>query len=662
MLSKIANKHLLTRICLYLEPKDIISFLESNKSIKSKLNPSENSITNKIFYYGVARSIFNLDEDNDETTNYAYNEKELLENHWNSKINWKTFFCQIYHQFKNYPNKEISQKVLNYFKTHIYLLDLRKENSTLEYKYSSTHQTICYDKNFNEKFIYNHYNKYINKNYLTCQNGRSSEIEILQKRISFEDELFNFKNIYDEFASNNEYKNILKMIISYDFENLNLIYEEMKKNSNKKNISNIIYFILWSSYCFLLYTIYIYETIIRFENEKDETEFLNQFTKNYSDYINTALTMNSNFQNVNIIINFLNKYLIENNQESKKNKKNKVKFSLYDLYLKIYQKQIFEKLAKKVNSKTSFLLRKILEEFMENKKEKNKENYMDIDDTLRTADNTPYNSEDEMENLSEMEDNDFSFDLETPKNELLSNVTNSVLDMEINKDNSLGINHTCIKLGGEYNQYEEMIINEIMNFIKINIEKGKEISEIFEVIKKSLQCNRRNKIFSLNSNNLELINKTKKLLLENSYKMLVPNIVKNLENDFSSHLKYDQSTQKRILCMDKIEFKNFKDYDYDLSEFSEKKRIKIEEKVEEEMRNIKSCLYEQNINGFDVNETIELVNKYMNNNDIDLILLVKKMIYFYYEELEAFEENDKQIENILTKNRKLNSKLTLQIN
>ena len=662
MLSKIDNKHLLTRICLYLEPKDIISFIESNKSIKSKLNPSANSITNKIFYYGVTRTIFNLDEDNDETTNYAYNEKELLEDHWNSSINWKSFFCQIYHQFKSYPNKEISQKVLNYFKNHIYLLDLRKENRILEYKYSSIHQTICYDKNFNEKFIYNHYNKYINNNYLTCQNGRTSEIKILQKRISFEDELLNFKNIYDEFASNNEYKNILKMIISYDFENLNLIYEEMKKNSNKKNINNIIYFILWSSYCFILYTIFIYETIIRFENEKDETEFLNQFTKNYSDYINIALMTNSNFQNVNIIINFLNKYLIENNQENKKSKKSKVKFSLYDLYLKIYQKQIFDKLAKKINSKTSFLLRKILEEFMENKKEKKKENYMDIDDTLRTADNTPYNSEDEMENLSEMEDNDFSFDLETPKNELLSNVTNSVLDMEINKDNSLGINHTCIKLGDEYNQYEEMIINEIKNFIKINLEKGKDISEIFEAIKKSLQCNRRNMIFSINSNNLELINKTKKLLLENSYKMLVPNIVKNLENDFSSHLKYDQSTQKRILCIDKIEFKNFIDYDYDLSEFSENKRIKIEEKVEEEMKNIKSCLYEKNINGFDVNETIELVNKYMNNNDIDLVLLVKKMIYFYYGELEAFEENDKQIENILTEDRKLNNKLTLQIN
>ena len=659
MLSKIDNEHLLTRICLFLEPKDIISFLESNKSIKSKLNPSANSITNKIFYFGATRSFFTLDEENDEI-NYTYDEKELLEKHWNSKINWKSLFCQIYHHFKSYPNKEISQNVLNYFKTHFYLLDLRKENLVLEYKHSSIHQTICYDQNNNENFIYYHYNKFINNNYLTCENGKPSNIKIIKKGLPFERELLNFKIIYDEFAFNAEYKNILNMIISYDFENLNQSFEKLKKNSNKNKINNIIYFIFWSNYCFIFYTIYIYETITRFENDKDETEFLNQFTKNFSEYINTAALMNSNFQNVNIIINFLNEFLIENSQENETSKKNKSKFSLYDLYLKIYQKQIFEKFSKKVNSKTAILLRKILEEFLENNNDKKKEDVMDIDDTLRTADNTPINSDDDMDNLSEMEDNNISLDLETSKNDLLSNVSNSFLDMEINKDNSLGINHTCIKLGDEYKKYEEILINEITDFIKINIEKGKTTSEIFEVIKKSLQYE--NKEMIMITNSLELINRTKKLLLENSYKILVPHIVQNLQNDFSSHLKYEQNTQKRILCFDQIEIKHFKDYEYDLSEFSQKTRIKIEEKVKEEINNIKSCLYEKNIKGFDVNETIDLVNKYMSNNEVELILLVKEMIYFYYGELEAYAENDKHIEKILANDEKWNNKLSLKNN
>ena len=229
MLSKIENEYLLTRICLNLEPKDIISFLESSKSIKKKLNPSKNSITNKIFYYGVTRSFFTLDEKFDETTNYAYDEKELLENHWNSKIDWKIFFCQLYHHYQSYQNKEISQKVLNYFKTPIYLSELRKENYILEYKHSSIHQTICYDRNINEKFVYNHYNKYINNNSLACENGRQNGIKIIRKGLTFEVELLNFKNVYDEVATNDEYKNILNMIISYDFENMNLIFEKGKK-------------------------------------------------------------------------------------------------------------------------------------------------------------------------------------------------------------------------------------------------------------------------------------------------------------------------------------------------------------------------------------------------------------------------------------------------
>ena len=41
------------------------------------------------------------------------------------------------------------------------------------------------------------------------------------------------------------------------------------------------------------------------------------------------------------------------------------------------------------------------------------------------------------------------------------------------------------------------------------------------------------------------------------------------------------------------------------------------------------------------------MNEYINNNGADLILLVKNIIYFYYEELEVYLENDKKIEKIL---------------
>ena len=76
--------------------------------------------------------------------------------------------------------------------------------------------------------------------------------------------------------------------------------------------------------------------------------------------------------------------------------------------------------------------------------------------------------------------------------------------------------------------------------------------------------------------------------------------------------------------------------------------MEIEAKVKEEINNIKSCIYEKNIKGYNVNDTIKLVNEYMDNDGIEIVLLVKKMIYFYFKEMQIYEEKDKKIFNILS--------------
>ena len=228
-------------------------------------------------------------------------------------------------------------------------------------------------------------------------------------------------------------------------------------------------------------------------------------------------------------------------------------------------------------------------------------------------------------------------------------MTNSFLDMDVNKDNSIAINHSCIRLGDNYDSHEDTLDNEFKFFLEKNL-KEKTTSEVFEVIEKSLKNNGNSRIYGTNS--LHLINRTKKKLLKNAYKILVPNIVSDLEKSFRAHLKYDENTKRRVLILEPSEIRDNKEYNYDLSNFSQNDRIKIEGKVKEEINNIKSCLYEQNINGFNIDETVDLVNKYMDNNGIELVLLVKKMIYFYYGEMQTYEENDKNIENILKKENK----------
>lgn len=649
------NEHILTRISMYLEPKDIISFFASNKAICNKLNPLKNTAINLLFYFGITREIFSMNDDYNEDKSFSNNDKNLLESIWNGNINWKAFYCQCLRHFDSYPDKQISERVKEYFKIHLFLMYLRKENCFLEYKNSSSHQIINFDKNFKDLCTYDHYDNYINTDYLICKNGQKNVIKFMKENLPFEDELSNFKDIYNEFSNNPEYRNILNMILRYDFESLDLIYEKIMISGNKK-INKIVYFILWSVRSFIFFIIYNYESTIRFEKDKDETVFLTQFNKAYNNYINAALLTDSNFENINIIINYLDKFLNGNNQDKKEGK-----FSLYQLYFKIFEKKVFEKLEMKIDLKAAINLREYLNELINNENEKNVSEAMEVDEVYKTRDCTPNCSQDEMEYLYDMDkDNNLEFNLKIEANELLSDVTNSILDMDINEENSIAINHSCIKLGGKYEKHEDMLDNEFKFFLEENL-KEKSTSEVFEVVEKSLKYNGNSRIFRTNS--LNLINRTKKKLLKNSYKILVPNIISNLEKNFRSHIKFNENTKKRVLSLETSEIQDNKEYNYDLSNFSQKNRIKIEEKVKEEINNIKSCLYEQNINGFNIEETVDLVNKYMDNNGIELVLLVKKMIYFYYVEMQTYEENDKKIESILLKKEnKINEILKVQQN
>lgn len=635
------NEHILTRISMYLEPKDILSFLASNKAIYGKLNPLTHSAINIMFYFGVIREIYSMNEKYDEDKNISNNDKNLLENKWNGNINWKAFYCQSLKHFNSFPDKEISQIVKDHFKIHLFLMNLRKENYLLEYKHSSIHQIVNYDKNSKDLFTYNYYDNYLNSNCLLGGNDSKNDIKIIRQDLPFQDELCNFRNIYNEFCNNSEYRNVLSMIVNYDFENLDLLYDQVKGNGNE-NINKIIYFILWSVRCFMFFIIYNYESTTRFDKDKDETEFLSQFKKAYNNYVNTALLVDSNFENVNIIINYLNNFLNGN--------RNEAKFSLYQLYFKIFEKKIFNKLEKKINEKASLKLREYLSEQIENKNDKNASETMEVDEVYNTRDCTPNCSQDEMEYLDdEDEESDFDFDSNVSKNELLSDVTNSFLDMDINKDNSIAINHSCIRLGERYEKHEDMLDNELKYFLKKNLIEKTPL-EVFEVLEKSLKYNGNSRIYGTNS--LNLINRTKKKLIKNAYKILVPSIVSHLEKSFRAHLKYDENTQRRVLNLSSSEIQDNKEYNYDLSSFSQKNRIKIEGKVKEEINNIKSCLYEQNINGFNIDETVALVNKYIDNNGIEIVLLVKKMIYFYYGEMQTYEEIDQNIESILKRENK----------
>ena len=557
------------------------------------------------------------------------NSKDILENSWKNNFNWNLYLNSISKHFKLYQDNQISKNVLNSFKYHMYLPDLRKENNNLEFSYSTLHQTHCYDIKFKELCNYNYYDKFINNDYIN-NHGNGCNIKILKQGYPFENEFKNFINTYDEIMYNNEYKEVVISIINYDFEKLEKLYENIKNNRN--NINNIIYFILWSNKSFILYCIYILENLNRFIDDKDEKQFINECICKYNNYINSILLINHNFENVNIIINYLNYFINKNTSD---------KFSLYELARKIYKKNVYDQLSEKINNKTCLLYKKVLKKIINNP------NQILDEDKDKGEDN-------EMNDTNDTSDCEMSLDdieeqyKEKNEKEILENIINNILDIVIDKNNGKVINHYRINLGKEYENLENALIQTTLETIQEYIIKGEKSSlELFEILEKLYKFEENIINFKLDTNSFKFINRTKKRILDQSlifiYKYNFPLISK----DFNSRLQKNSNGRKLYIL--KNEILNKKEYKYDLSDFDDKKRMQIEGKIEEEIKKLKIYLYEQNINGYNLEETIRLVNEYMDNNGIKIVLLMKKMIFCYLKEFELYEEKAQRIYNLLNK-------------
>ena len=636
------NKHMLTNICSYITPKEIILFSSCNKTINDNLNPSNNSVINNIMYYHVSQTIFEFDE---EESNTKKERKNVMENSWKSSVNWNLYLNQISKLFKLYPDPKISKSVFDFFKIHLYLSDLRKENNNLEYSFSSSHMLFSYDANFRETCKRNYYEKYINNNYIINKGKNCKQIQVLKEKLPFENNLKNFYDEYNEMKSNKEYKSVINNIINYDFETLEKIYDNLEQNNNNNKINRIIYFILWVNKCLITHCIYTYETIVRFVNSSDEKPFLVNYTNKYDEYTNVSLLINSNYDNVNIIMNYVNKYLMNNNENS-------TKFSLYELARKIFKKNVFDKISETIYEKTSLLLK----EYYKNKFDENNKNVENNKDKEQNEDCDDY----EMD-YEELDDtNDTSENMEERKNELVIDIKaliektiNTILDINIDRNNANAINHSQIKLSTEYEKIEGLLNSKLCEIIQKKLNEEEKDSEIFEILEKSLKNEKKNYFsFFYNKDSLKIINRTKKNLLTSTFKIMCGNLLQKLIKDFASRLRTNNNERKLYIKSNEIEV----DYKCDLSDFSQEKIMKIEGKVKEEINNIKTRLYERNINGYNINDTFNLVNQYIDNDGIEIVLLVKKMIYFYFKELEFYEEKDQKVFNLLTNKENLGEK------
>ena len=610
--------NLLTNVATFLDIDSLISLSSANHSLKKMLDPSENVIINKIFYKYLNRRFFEKEYDYKYDSHKSYIERRnhFIDIYSKNTTNWKSFLFQLINHFNDYPNRNIARKFNDNFYIYLYIQDLRHENLYLKFPNSSLYQSFLYTKDINEVIEYDFYDDYINKDYINKQ-GKECEIKIYIHDLFFENDLKYFYDVYNEINSSNDYKNILESISNYDFEKLDNFYEKVNNN----RINKIIYFILWTNRIFKYYCSYILFSLEIFEDDVNQKNYLEEYINKYNNFVCSIDRIDSIFENVNVIINYLISFILKKNDSQK--------FSLLELASKIFKKTVYDKISEKIFNKTCLVYKKILINKLESESEVKNENNINIEE------------EEEILGIKikikNIEAEIFDIQRENTEKEIIENLLICLLDFSINKNNIKKINHSCIKLDESYENYENNFIKITEEIIENGLLKGMPISEIFEKFTILLVNDGIPEINIIkSSNSFVFINKTKKNILDKIFQLLSKKLFQQLNQDINSSL---EQHMKGKINMEKI---NDKKYSYDLSALSEDKRIKIENKVQDELNKIKTSLYEQNIKGYETLEIKKLINEYIENNDIQLVLLMKKMIYFYYKECEYYDEQNQK--------------------
>ena len=592
-------KNLVTNIAKFQELDDMFSFKKSKNKINVILSAKNNDDVNGIFFNNYMKMFLSEDDEENTEKRIEYNLDIEI-----NKTNWEEKFKEANEHLEKMKTlgDELMKSMDFIFKYKIYLPDLRKSNTFVEFVNSTIFMMKFYDFNKLETMEKCYYDKYINKEYIMDSTGNKAIVP-LRKNQHYEKELLNLRESFNEIKGNKRYIKILtEQIMEYNYISIENEYKDMKKEDLEK-INPIISFVWLVTIYFKFYLIYVKASIIRIKN--NSKKFLTEFIKQQNGVTNVILFLNNNFNNVNIIINYWYKFL-------NKNEKSEKKFTLLNLFLKMYKEYIYNSLIDGVIDEFDKYLKHYKKE--EEKNESIKKNAMIIDsgdsDSLNSTNDSSYSSDEEsMEQCEEYSIVD-----------IIEDLGNCILDMELNEQNAKGINHTGFLLSDKYEKYETVLINSIKR--KLENLKENEALNTFEEIKPLLETIKNPRFLSCK--NVKLINRTKKKLTEAATKILV---------DYATN-KFN-ITNKNYKYVSPVE--NFND-------FSEKGERNIKEKAENELNIIKNMLKEKFMSFGKVPKEIEeLVNSYVDKNGDDIVILAKKVIYFFYKEKQFYKENNKKI-------------------
>ena len=635
MISKALNYQIIpTIISTYLQANDNLSFSVVNRLMYYKiLNPEYNPIINTLYRdYTYKKFYFSVIIDEDDLKKLK--SSEILDNYNTTDNNWKKIYLDLVHHYHdyNYENKKNCVKaVFDRFQDHIYLPFIRKENHTLEKNDSSLHLKYFYDFDKNKK-IANHYDKYLdleNNGFLI----KETEKFVLRKNLYFETELLGFNKLMRNVMENKDYIILLEKIINYDYIGIDQMFYRNKLNNE------VFDFLIWLNHSVILFSKLLYSLIkIYFDEPKNKFELIIQYIKHHQNFVNFSLAINEHFNNLNIIINYLYRFI-------KDKTKRYYEFSLYKMFFNIMKKEFYDKIKNELQTKFNDLVVQFCQEINSNT---NNERKLSFSSTKLASDDS-FDENDEMEivvdEMSSEEENK-----ELTKKELIDNFMDCIVDLFFDEKNALCVNHSKIKMCDEYIIYENILINNFVKEIDNSIiNETNKVENIFAIYKPLLSMND-----EYNKNNIDedaifnFIPRTKKLLYNAVLLCLKRNLDNNIKEDFSTYV--NDNNKKNVIQNKKISIYNWKEMIDDLNN-EEKNKFdnfykETFDNMKVELENImKTKYYCDNI----VNKS-ETINNYLEKKNNNMILVLNDILYSFYFDDRFYNNSDKTIIAILNNN------------
>ena len=625
-------ENIATNVSNYLQLKGLLFLSSVNKELYyTKLNPVHNSIVNTHYRDLVFKEIYFNDLDDEEK---AKNKDEFLDDYKITNNNWKQIFIDLNHLYYDYDfivKKNYSKDVFYRFKLHIYLPFVRKSNKILENKESSLHQYYCYDFNDNKR-IYTYYDKYLDLENNGFK-GQNSKNFLFRKNLTFENEFLGINELIHNVQGNNDFKLLVERIINYDYVSID------KQYYNNKTNNEVFDFIIWLNHSAILFSKFLYSFInIHCYESKNKNELIIEYTKAQNDFVNFSLSINEFFSNINIIINYLYRFI-------KDKTKSYNDFSIYKMFFNIMKKELYDKLQKNLILDFKNLVEQYCKELL------------DFVDNKRTSSFVSNAKTDCGDDFAEDEELDLIIDelpLENEENkemtkiEIINNFMACITDLSIDERNALCINHSNIKMDDNYQIYEKILIEVFVNEINNCINKEKKpIENIYSVFTNILSIKHQDDIKE--NKGFNFINRTKKILFDAIFSCLKRNIFLIIENEFLGYFQNINANNKQN-TIENIKIINNENLKKLIDELNKEEKLKIDNiyndllnKMKNEFETKANIICKSNNNIINSKEAIDNYFETKNDN----FILLKTILCNYYLEDKLYADINSRIKYLL---------------